>query len=346
MVNPEHLEVLKKGSKAIEKWHLSHKGERLDLSDANLAETQLSRVDLQNSNLSHADLSYTNLSDADLMNADLSFTELTGTDFTKANLSQSDLSYSNITAPNFSHTNLSRADLRGATLYCPEVKKSQPINLDKAIMQNTNLIMCDLNGFENLSSIKHKGPSHVDIDTLIISYNEAKNFEIDLEPFFLSAGVPKSLLHSLPDIIKGITYCNCFVCYGEPDKSFAERLVRDLKAENIGCWIYSLDATPGKKIGREISQRRREANMMIVMCSVKSLIRDGVKKEIEAQLDEEPDKIIPISLDNDWKEDGFLVNRGQRDLKQDMIGYTYVDFSESSNYKASFRRLLKGLKRS
>lgn len=43
---------------------------------------------------------------------------------------------------------------------------------------------------------------------------------------------------------------------------------------------------------------------MIIICSMRALIRDGVRKEIEEQIDDNP-KIIPISLDNDWKYEGF-----------------------------------------
>ena len=238
------------------------------------------------------------------------------------------------------------ANLSGAVLYGTYANKGQSMNFEKVVMDHTSLLTCDVNMIENIDSIKHKGPSHVDINTLTISYINSKNFETKLEQFFLNMGLPKSILRSLPDIVAGIAYCNCFVCYGEPDKAFAKRLVNDLRAEGVACWMYSMDAIPGKKIWKEITQKRREANIMIVMCSIKSLIRDGVKKEIEEQLDEEPEKMIPISLDNDWKEDGFIVKRGQRDLKQDLIDCTYADFSGHSKYNESLRRLLKGLKKS
>ena len=36
-------------------------------------------------------------------------------------------------------------------------------------------------------------------------------------------------------------------------------------------------------------------------------MRPGVKREIEEQITEKEDKIIPVSLDNDWKSDDFEV---------------------------------------
>jgi len=47
---------------------------------------------------------------------------------------------------------------------------------------------------------------------------------------------------------------------------------------------------------------------MIVICSSESLIRDGLLKEVEEQIDEDPDKIIPISIENLWKEKVFLLS--------------------------------------
>jgi len=82
---------------------------------------------------------------------------------------------------------------------------------------------------------------------------------------------------------------------------------------------------------------------MIVLCSAKSLIRDGVLKEIEEQIDEDPDRIVPISLDNLWKESGFSVKRGQRDLKPFLLERNFADFTDKPTYENSSRKLLKGL---
>ena len=345
MVNLRHLELLKRGSKAIEEWQLEHKGENFDLSWARLCQLDLSGFNLQNANLNNSDLSFTNLSRANLSKASFGFASLGGANLTEANLFESDLRYAVAQSATLSHTNLSQANLTGAILQPVQIDE-RPTNLDRSIINGTSFIFCSMDRFENLDTIKHEGPSHVTIDTLLFSYTDSDAFETKLVPFFLNAGVPKSLLDSLPDIVAGILYRSCFVCYGEPDKLFAEKMVKDLKSAGVRCWIYSIDSTPGQKVWPEIIQRRRELDKMIVLCSAKSLIRDGVKKEIEEQLDEEPEKLIPISLDDLWREEGFLVLRGKRDLKQDLIDRTYADFSDPSNYQSSFRRLLKGLKKS
>jgi len=119
--------------------------------------------------------------------------------------------------------------------------------------------------------------------------------------------------------------------------------VADLRQKGVPCWSYSLDYTPGVRTWMEIGMRRREAEKMIVLCSAQSLIRDGLLKEIEEQIDENPEKIIPVSIDNLWKKKGFRVMRGELDLKPFLLDRNYADFSNKLNYKYELNRLLKAL---
>jgi hypothetical protein len=136
----------------------------------------------------------------------------------------------------------------------------------------------------------------------------------------------------------------CFISYGQPDKQFAIKLKEELLSRGISCWIYGLDSTPGEITWNEISRKRRESEKMILLCSLRSLIRDGVKKEIEEQIDENENKIISISLDNDWKDAGFEVKRGGNDLKPFLLRRNYADFSRDSEFTASLTHLMKDLK--
>jgi len=45
-------------------------------------------------------------------------------------------------------------------------------------------------------------------------------------------------------------------------------------------------------------------------------MRDGVLKEIEKKIDEDPDKIVPVSLDELWKEKRFRIIRGGHSFRQ------------------------------
>lgn len=341
MANPEHVALVKQGAEAIAQWRKEHHGERLDLSWANLLRANLIRADL-----SEADLSWANLFGADLGGANLSLANLFG-----ANLFGADLNGANLIRANLSQANLSRAfllwpDLSGADLSGANLSRANLIeaNLTQARCNLTTFAMCNLHEALGLESVVHDGPSSIGVDTVIASFRGAGNrLTPELETFFLGAGVPKELLDQLPRIVAEVRYGDCFICYGEPDRAFATKLRNDLVARGVSCWLYAADAIPGERTWREIGHKRREAAKMVVLCSAKALVRDGVLKEIEEQIDEEPDKMVPVSLDNLWKERGFRVMRGNRDLKPFLSDdRNYADFANLP-YEQAVERLLKGL---
>lgn len=369
MANPEHVKIVKRGTEAIRKWNQKHPGECLDLSEADFAYADLHEIkllwdaDLTGANLLHAnlfaaDILNSNLSNANLYWSDLSYAHLGQSNLTKALLSGASLQFADLYRAKLSFAGLRFANLGGAKLheadlsnteltatifYCTEVDGA---NFTSASMDVALISGCDLSQCLGLETVNHRGPSSIGFDTLVSSYHGAGNLlTAELETFFLNAGVPKQLLDALPKILGEAKYGSCFVCYGEPDKSFAENLVKDLRAKGVSCWLYSMDYTPGKRIWKEIRQMRQETEKMIVLCSARALVRDGVQKEIEEQIDEEPDKIVPISLDNLWKEKGFRVMRGDRDLKPFIMERNYVNFDHRSKYNDSLRRLLRGIER-
>ena len=379
--NPEHVEIVKKGAAAIEEWRRKHPKTTLQLSKsqlikANLANSNLSKVVLYKADLFQADLSRANLSKADVSCANLFGANLTGANLDKANLSVSNLIHVNLagaslvganlrkvdlSAANLSKTNLSGADLTASYLHYPDFLETnlssanltfavlvfmKDANLTNAVMHDTTLVNCNLAKCVGLETVKHEGPNSVDFRTLVSSFRDAGNrLTSELATFLLNSGLPKDFVETLPKILAEVRYCSSFVCYGSPDLKFAKKLRKGLMAKGVPCWLYSLDAIPGERTWREITSRRREAEKMIVLCSAEALIRDGVLKEIEEQIDEDPDKIVPISLDDTWKQDGFLVKRGQRDLKPFLLQRNYADLSDQSKYNESLLKLLKGLKR-
>jgi hypothetical protein len=86
MANSDHLEVLRQGREAIDKWRESNPSAALDLSGADLQGAGLAGVDL-----SDADLSRANLSGADLSGAVLTNADLTEANLRDANLDGADL---------------------------------------------------------------------------------------------------------------------------------------------------------------------------------------------------------------------------------------------------------------
>lgn len=322
MANPEHVEVVRKGKDAIEEWRRANPGVKLDLGIA----------DLPGAELGGADLSLAGLVGASLWAATLS----------SASLSGATLILANLTLANLTLANLHGADLALATLNTTDL---EGVDLSQARLGFTSLGNLDLSQVKGLAEVHHVAASCVAIDTLMRSFRGAGNtLTPDLQTFFRGAGVPPELLDALPGIVADVKYYTCFISYGHPDVAFATKLRQDLEARGVSCWLYDMDATVGEPTWREIGNMRREADKMVVLCSGEALIRPGVLKEIEEQKDEDPDKVLPISLDNLWKEPGFKVMRDSRDLKPFLLDRNYADFANLP-YDDALERLLTGLRR-
>jgi len=358
---------------AFKFWRMEHRKERLILQRANLenssfvfqdmVEADFAEAILRNSfcyhsnfrganfkkaDLSHSILSYCNFfiatfTEANLMNTELDFSILVGAILYNANLINSSLIQVNLSGAFLQHCNLKNADLSFANLNDPWLVGT---DFTEATLGGTIIGDCDLSKCIGLETVIHNSPSIIDLSTLIKTFKGSNNsFSSAAAIFFLNAGVSKTLLEKIPNIIAKTQYYSSFICYGEPDRVFAEKLVEDLRARGVSCWLYSMDFTPGERTWSEIFQKMKTTEKMIVICSSRVLIRDGVLKEIERQIDENPDKIIPISLDNIWKEDGFRVIRGKYNLKPFLLDRNYVDFSDDARYEDSLETLLRGLRK-
>ena len=341
MANKEHVAIVKRGAAAIEEWREENPGVVLELIGADLGEANLSGADLSGAHLGKAHLLGANLVETNLSKVNLFLANLI-----VANLSGADLSGADLTGANLSRVNLGGADLGGADLNGANFSGANlsGVDLSNARIDGTTFADCDLSIASGLETVRHEGPSSIGTNTLLSTYRSAGNrLTPELRGFFMKAGVPASLLDALPRIAGPVQYHSAFIAYGEPDRAFAERLYGYLQSKGVSCWMFAMDATPGKRTWHEIGQRRREAGKFIVLCSAEGLVRDGSKKEIEEQMDDDPDKIIPVSLDDLWKAPGFEVRRAGRDLKPFLLERNYADFSGEAEYADAFERLLKAL---
>ena len=147
-----------------------------------------------------------------------------------------------------------------------------------------------------------------------------------------------------PEIITELAALrSCFISYGEPDTAFADRLKQDLEEIGVRCWHYPSDSSKNERTWKEIAQERRQADRVLAICSVEALIRDGVVRELEAQLDEEPDKLILVSLDKVWTEPGFRVMRGNNDLKPFLMERNRVDCA-GLEYQEQLTEIVRALR--
>jgi hypothetical protein len=155
----------------------------------------------------------------------------------------------------------------------------------------------------------------------------------------------RNKLHSFaPEVIDELPRLrSCFISYGGPDLAMAQRLYDDLKRAGVACWFYRVDATAGRRTWEEIVAELRGAEKVLILCSIRGLLQDGVRKEIENQVDESSEKMLLLSLDNDWTHGAYRVDRGGRDLKPVMLERNYVDFADLE-YEEAFGKLMKALR--
>lgn len=327
MANPEHVAVVRRGAEAIAEWRRSNPGVELDLV----------RADLAGAELPGADLAGADLGGANLWAADLSGASLSGARLVVANLTL---------------VNLTKADLSEASLYVATLKNTnlRGVNFSQARLADTSLGGVDLSQCAGLATVQHIGPSSVGVDTLIASFRSAGNkLTPELKTFFRGAGVPQELLDALPAIVAEVKYHSCFISYGHPNLQFAAKLRDDLVARGVSCWLYEMDKTVGEPTWQEIERKLEEYDRMVVVCSIDALMRDGVKKEIDKQIDKGADKLVPVSLDSRWTHPGFAVEWAGRDLKRFLTERNRADFStwdsDPERYEKALEDLLKGLRR-
>ena len=337
MANPKHVEVVRQGCEAIATWRKRHRGQRLDLFEADLSATDLSGANLSSAKLDGADLTRSNLAGAHLKWSSLARGKLVEANLSTANLMGADLKLANLTNADLREAELTWADLTWADF--------TNTNLASATVRLTLLNNVDLSRATGLRLVKHLGQSFVGVDTLIISTLGATSETAgDITSFFAHAGVPLGLLMVVQLNVAKITYHSCFISYGQPDVALATRLCRDLEVRGVPCWMYELDKTPGKRTRREIGDARMGADKFVLLCSAATLIRDGVLEEIEDQINDNPDSVIPVSLDNIWSQSGFSVVRGTHDLKPFLLDRNYADFANKP-YDDALEELLRGLRR-
>jgi uncharacterized protein YjbI with pentapeptide repeats len=364
MPNPAHVNVVSRGSQAIEEWKKFTKEESLSLRNAVFCEINLSKADLSKADLSEAEVHFCDLSWSNLFEANLAGIKISKTNLQAANLSnaslpsghlsdtcldEASLAATDLSACRFDYCSLRNTNLSHADLLLTEFNSSQfwKTDFSNATMRGCVFVDIDMSTCVGLKTVEYDRSNSIDFATMVRSYRGAANsFTPELKSFFIGSGIPEDLLDEMRKYFAKPSFCKCFISYGEPDLSFAEKLVKVLRERGVPAWLYHADYTPGERTWKEIGEARREAEKIIVLCSARSLIRDGFLKEIEQQIDEDPEKIIPISLDDLWRQNGFLIRRGRNDLKPFLADRNYIDFSDESRSMESLEKLLKAMRSS
>lgn len=360
MANPEYLAVLKKGTKAWNRWRKDHleigtHGYDIDFSGADLSGADLSGVnlcmaDLREANLIRADLSNAllyagtslaganliaaKLTDANLGGSDLSGTDLTGADLSGADLIETDLSNSSLKAADLGAADLSRANLSGA-------------DLTGATVIYTTFGDVDLSGVKGLDTLYHAGPSSIGIDTIYKSQGKIPHI------FLRGVGVPENFITYMASLVgTGIEFYSLFISYSTKDQAFADRLYADLQAKGVRCWFAPHDLRGGKKVHEQIDDAIRVYDKLLLILSPASMESEWVKTEIskarKREIKEGKRILFPIRLCSfealrDWE--CFDADAG-KDSAREIREYFIPDFSDwkdHDSYQLAFDRLLRDL---
>src|SRR5882672_6761991 len=180
MANPEHLEILKRGVEAWNKWRKDHPEIRPDLSEAFLfgeifsgadfSFAELFRITLLGAALDKANFSNANLVEADLVNADLK-----GADLFRANLAAA---------------SVHGADFNGAEIGF------------------TIFVDSDLSQAIGLDNVFHHNRSSIGIDTIYLSQGNIP------EVFLRGCGVPETFITFHKSLVNNpIEFYSCFISY-------------------------------------------------------------------------------------------------------------------------------------
>lgn len=141
MANPEHVEIVKQGTQALNKWYKNHPNERLDLSGA-----YLFGINLHGAFLREAFLAGANLIKADLRQADLIGIDLRDAELIAARLEEADLSRAHLSGAKLVECNLFRVNLHGAYIYQADLFGAdlREANLFEAELSGASLIEANL----------------------------------------------------------------------------------------------------------------------------------------------------------------------------------------------------------
>ena len=356
MANPEHLEILKQGVEAWNKWRRKHRVVP-DLCVANLHGANLYNIDLSHADLGGANLINTNLNNADLSNTDLSNADLRGTDLNNvnlgvANLSGADLKRATLFNADLRYANLSNANLRGADLYNVDLSHAKATDADFTDASLTFITFADndLSEVKGLKTVRHDGPSSIGVDTLYKSGGKIP------EAFLRGCGVPDDFIAFIPShfgVQQAIQFYSCFISYSTRDEEFARQLYSRMRDEKLRVWFAPEDIKGGEKLYEQIERAIQVHDRLLIVLSERSLQSKWVMTEIrrarKVELKENRRKLFPIRLVDyetlqAWE--CFDADTAE-DLASEVRQYFIPDFSnwkEHDDFEKAFARLLRDLR--
>jgi uncharacterized protein YjbI with pentapeptide repeats len=335
MANPEHLEIIKQGVSAWNKWRGENPLVRPDLLYADIGAADLSGADLHQATLVAANFSGANLSGANLSGVHLSRAILTGADLRKANL----------VGANFMWTNLAGANLRAAHLVAANFRESflEGTDFNGALVGRNSFGETDLSRATGLEHVRHIFPSSIGIDTIYSSQGDIP------EAFLRGCGVPEPFIVQIAALVAAlepIQFYSCFISYSSADRAFAERLHADLQAKGVRVWFAPHDMKIGARLRPTIDESIRIYDKLLLVLSEYSVSSQWVEQEVETALakEREPEGktvLFPVRID-----DAVMESKAGWPalLKNTRNVGDFTLWKDHESYQKAFDRLLRDLK--
>lgn len=276
MANPDHLNTLKKGSTAWNSWRRDHPHTLPDLSDLNMRGARLGTMNLTAVNFQRSDLREVDFREAPLRWADLRRATLSWANLEWCDLREANLQYVDCRAARLLGGNLRSANLRDASFHSSDLRR---VDLTDGILGHTTFADIDLGQVKGLESIRHDGPSYLDISTIFRSHGNIPDI------FLRGAGVPDRFIdfaHSL--IGQSLNFYSCFISFSSHDHDFTERLHKDLQNNGVRCWFAPEDLRIGDKFRLAIHESIRMHDKLLLVLSKHAISSAWVEDEVETAL--------------------------------------------------------------
>lgn len=141
MANLEHVEIVKRGTKSVNKWREDNPDVELDLSDIELRALELDSAFLSPANLKSLKLFDSNLSKTTLIGCDFRLSRLRNVNLQSAILNDADFSDAELALVNMNHAVADKITLNNAKMYRVDLTKAWIVN---SKMLATRLEECTL----------------------------------------------------------------------------------------------------------------------------------------------------------------------------------------------------------
>jgi uncharacterized protein YjbI with pentapeptide repeats len=296
-----HLEILREGVEAWNRWRKDEQAAtpdlaRANLSGASLVEANLVGVNLHGADLHGADLTKANLIGADLRKADLSGTALRGAELYAAVMCEANLRGADAVGADLSAADLTGADLRGANLAGADLAVSNLTGADLTGADLTGVSLVRTTTEQAILSRAHvygtavwnvKGTPADQRDLVITATHESVVTVDDLEV----AQFIYLLLHNekLRDVIDSITSKVVLILgrFTDERKHVLDRLRDELRNHNLSPVLFDFDVPTDRNVTETVTLLARMARFVIADLTDPR----SIPQELQAFV---PDVAVPV----------------------------------------------------